>query len=92
MSRHFSLKDFTATREPITFEANGKEYTVLDMTDDHLREIDSVNSLNLNQGEILNAQLAIFTGCDASEFAGLHFEQKRAIANHIITNFDTAGK
>lgn len=88
MSRHFKLQDFDENREPITFEANSKQYTVRDMTDEALREIDSANSMNIGQGAILNAQLAIFAGCDASEFAGLHFEQKRAIVNHIVNNID----
>ncbi len=82
--KHFSLSQETSLRDAITFEADGKEYTVRELTDELMDEVAEVaDDPNLGVGESLSRQLGLFTGQDAAEFKALNVREKSAIIQHI---------
>lgn len=85
MSHHFDLQKADTLQDPITFTLDGeKTYTIVNITDDLLEEIDDIaGDDDLTPGEVLSQKLATYADCEAADFDALEFREKLAILQHI---------
>lgn len=82
-----------ALSEPLKFVLNGQEYTIREVTEEHLDELETYEARakaeGRSAGETLNGMLEVLTGQPAEVFRGIGLRKKRALIDAIqgaITN------
>lgn len=85
--KHYDADADRSITEAITFKASGKTYTVLEVTDEMLEEVqrqgEAVNEGGEKLGSVLSAQLSLFTGMPREEFETLSLRQRAAICKWV---------
>lgn len=85
---HFDLKKQKSLQEPVTFDTGERIYEVVEITDAIMDEVARIGKQSdLQVGQVLSQQLAVFTGQDADEFANLTIIQRAAIIQFITGRF-----
>jgi hypothetical protein len=85
---HFDLKKQKSLHDPVTFDTGERIYEVVDITDAVMDEVARIGKQSdLQVGQVLSQQLAVFTGQDPEEFSNLRIVDRAAILQFITGRF-----